>query len=170
MDDTSLSAEIAGLLAALEAPTATQTLAGAAGAAGATRFIVATSWEDAAVPLTILRAFISIFPNRVPAQLVFAVPHEPTQDDVACLRVLLEGLDEEEFAGDLAIWSFAEASANPYDSAVVADGDSGSLVQQVGGMIVRMHDILRRHEVSGSSIANPGDLGSLRQRLAHFPG
>lgn len=167
MDDSNLSSEIDGLLAALEAPAAS---ASPASAGEVTRFVVATSWEDAAVPLTVLRAFINILPDEVPAQLVFAVPHEPTQQDVECVRVLLEGLDKESFRGNLHISSFDEVGAAPYDSAVVADGDPGSLVQQVGGVITRMHDIVRRHDAASSTDANPGDQGALRERLARFSG
>lgn len=136
------------------------------------RLIVAADWTDAAVPLTLLRAFRAIVTPGLPLQLAFAVPHAPTEDDAACVQTLAEGV----FAGavsspleGLEVLSFDEAADQPYDSAVVPAGDVGELIVQVGGLIMRMHDLVRRHEAeSWSECMNQGSGPALRARLDAF--
>ncbi|GAB97481.1 hypothetical protein BJY21_001029 [Kineosphaera limosa] len=137
------------------------------------RFIVATDWEQAAVPLTMLKAFRAIVPAGSGLQLAFAVPGEPTASDAECVHVLADGAGSD-LAG-LEVLSFARAIEEPYDSAIVADGDPEALLAQVGGVIVRMHDVVRRLERAqagtlADSSLNRGDAEALRRRLATFVG
>lgn len=140
------------------------------------RLMVATDWSDAAVPLAVLRAFRSIVPRDYPVQLAFALPHEPSASDADCVHVLLEGADS---AGDICgieLLSFDEAAESPYDAAVVPTGDSRLLVTEVSGLVVRMHDLIRRMERArdeGRSVfedvtLNAGSRPRLRERLSHF--
>lgn len=139
------------------------------------RFIVATDWSDAAVPLTLLKAFRTICLPDGPTQLAFAVPHEPSEVDAACIHVLAEGAEGEDDLRGLEVLSFDRASREPYDSAVVPTAESGATIAQVGGLIVRMHDVTRRLEDAGpggatqlADVLNVGDTVALRHRLAAF--
>lgn len=140
------------------------------------RFIVATDWSSAVVPLAMLKAFRVIVPAEFPVQLVFAVPHEPTPDDAECVHVLLEGAGS---AGDMTgieVLSFAQAGQAPYDAAVIPAGDVDQVIMEVAGVISRMHDTVRRIEGArkqGRSVAddptlNVGSLAKLRERLEVF--
>lgn len=138
------------------------------------RLIVATDWADAAVPLTLLKAFRAIVTPDLAIQLAFAVPHEPTESDAACVHALVDGVDHEGVTEPLAgleIVSFREATDQPYDSAVVPNGNAAELIVQVGGLIVRMHDLVRRQERSlADETINRGDAAALATRLAAFTG
>lgn len=144
-------------------------------AAAPARLIVATDWSDAAPVLTLLKAFRAIVSPDAQVQLAFAVPHDPTEGDAECVQVLVEGADSNGSLTGLEMLSFDEAASEPYDSAVVPNGDAGELLSAVGGLIVRMHDLMRREERvdrSGvpDSTVNQGDLASLRRRLDGFTG
>lgn len=138
------------------------------------RMLVATDWTSAAVPLTVLKAFRVIVPASAPLQLAFAVPHEPTAEDAQCVAVLAQGADAGGDLFGLEVLSFEQALAAPYDAAVVPTGSSDELITQVGGIIVRMHDVVRRLEASagvftvGDPTLNVGDSVALRLRLASF--
>lgn len=135
------------------------------------RFVVATDWSSAAVPLAMLRAFRAIVPPSVPLRLVFVVPHEPSPEDAACVHVLLEGIGSNGDLSGLEIESFDEAASTPYDTAVVADGDTDSLVTQVVSTILRMLDVAARHVATGAADGvrfNLGDLDVLSERLSGF--
>lgn len=139
------------------------------------RLVVATDWTDAAVPLTLLRAFRAIVTSDSAIQLAFAVPHEPTESDASCVHALIDGVDgvgAARLLNGLEILSFAEAVEQPYDTAVVPNGDTGELITQVGGLIVRMHDLMRRLEngVEMASNVNRGNAEALRGRIAAFAG
>lgn len=166
MTDDRLTTEIDALLRALGAPSAGATAARSEPTT--TRFIVATTWAEAAVPLTLLQAFVDIVPNGVDAQLVFAVPHEPTKADAECVRILLQGIGADDVPTNLDLASFDQVVNAPFDCAVVPDGDTASTVQQVGGVITRMHDVVRRQERSSLDGLNEGDRSRLSQRLAQF--
>lgn len=171
MSDETSSVDLSDLIAQLEQVDAPSSH-GAPGAPA--RLVVATDWADAAVPLTLLRAFRAIVTPDSAIQLAFAVPHEPTASDAACVHALVEGVDQvgvtEPLAG-LEILSFAEAAAQPYDSAVVPTGSAPELIAQVGGLIVRMHDLVRRQDRQGTDdTINRGDAGALKTRMAAFTG
>lgn len=138
------------------------------------RLIVATDWADAAVPLTLLKAFRAIITPDLAVQLAFAVPHEPTESDAACVHALVDGVDNDGVTDPLSgleIVSFREATEQPYDSAVVPNGDLAELIVQVGGLIVRMHDLVRRQERGGvDDTLNRGSATALTVRLAAFTG
>lgn len=170
-ENSSLSAEIASMLKKLD------TLEDSSpSAARPVRFVVATDWSDAAVPLTILKGFRAIIPPEAGVQLAFALPHEPTENDARCVQVLVEGTDAPEDLRGLEVISFDEAASQPYDAAVVTQGDHAVDIAQVGGLIVRMHDVVRRMDAQrnggGASLQtaqyNRGDTGVLRERLAEF--
>lgn len=140
------------------------------------RLVVATDWSDAAAPLAVLRAFRSIVPRGYPVQVVFAVPHTPCDGDVECVRVLLEGADSVGEMDGLELLSFDEVVEEAYDAAVVPTGDSRLLVTEVAGLIVRMHDVIRRIErareearsVVEDVTMNAGSRPRLRDRLSQF--
>lgn len=138
------------------------------------RFVVATDWSSAAVPLAMLRAFRAIVPRTVPVRLVFAVPHEPSPEDAACVHVLLEGIGSDGNLSGLEIESFNEAASTPYDTAVVADGIVDSLVTQVVSTILRMQDVAAHYLAAVAAGAadgvqfNVGDLDVLSERLNRF--
>ena len=139
---------------------------------GPIRFVVATDWSAAAIPLTALRAFRAIVPPSTDVQLVFAVPHEPTEGDAACVAELLAGLGGPEDLRGLELLSFAQVSAEDYDTALVPTGDVELLITQVGGFVTRLHDVVRRLDgaADGSDPGqlNAGDQDALRGRLAQF--
>lgn len=139
------------------------------------RFIVATDWSDAAVPLTMLKAFRTICLPDGPTQLAFAVPHEPTEEDAACVQVLAEGAGSEDDLRGLEVLSFERASGEPYDAAFVPTDEVSATIAQVGGLIVRMHDVARRLQEAGpggssllADVLNVGDTVALQHRLAAF--
>lgn len=142
--------------------------------ATAIRFVVAADWSRVAVPLTVLKAFRAIVPSASGVQLAFAVPHEPTATDAECVLVLSESIDGG--IDDIELVSFDEAAREPYDSAVVPDRDPEALIVQVGGLIVRMHDVVRRLDrvQAGGSLAdatlNRGSGDALHRRFASFVG
>ncbi|WP_226346448.1 histidine kinase [Agilicoccus flavus] len=145
-------------------------------APGAVRFIVATDWTSAAPALTMLQAFRRLVGPGLPVQLAFAVPHEPTEADASCVHVLLEGLEAGEDLDGLELLSFKTAAASAYDSAVVPTGSAEELLTQVGGAILRLHDVVAQvtelieaeEPVSDDPTLNVGDRTSLERRLAAF--
>lgn len=168
MSDKSLSNDISGMLQMLD-----DLDTSAAEATSPVRFVVATDWSDAAVPLATLKAFRAILQPDGPAQLTFAVPHEPTEADAACVHVLLEGAGTGSDMRGVEIVSFEQAADEPYDTAIVPEDDAGAMITQVAGLIVRMHDVARRLEAAGGRHAVPGEAGlnagnaaSLGARLA----
>lgn len=144
----------------------------------AVRLIVATDWSSAAPALTMLQAFRRFVRPGLPIQLVFAVPHEPTEADARCVHVLLEGIDGGDDLAGLELLSFEAASAAPYDSAVVPSGDEPQLLTQIGGAILRLYDVSARVTelvAAGESAAddptlNVGDRAALTRRFAAFRG
>ncbi|GMA41069.1 histidine kinase [Mobilicoccus caccae] len=135
------------------------------------RFLVATDWSSAAVPLAMLRAFRAIVPRTAPVRLVFAVTHQPSPEDAACVHVLLAGIGSDGDLSGLEIESFDEAASTPYDTAVVPDGDADSLVTQVVSTILRLQDVVTYHVsagVGGSFPFNVGDRDALSERLSRF--
>lgn len=136
----------------------------------AARFVVATDWTHAAAPLAVLRAYLAVFPADAPVELCFAVPHEPSEQDAECVRVLVEGVGDEAALGALAVESFDEVVHSPYDSAAVPAGDDDLLLTEVASLITRMFDISRRLLANNGAAtgANQGDLAALRRRLGAF--
>ncbi len=166
MTDAPLSPDLTDLLQRLGA------LDEPAAAPAPVRFIVATDWARAAAPLTILKAYSAMVPPSADVQLAFAVAGEPSASDAECVAVLAEGAGCD--LRGLEVLSFAQAVEEPYDSAVVPGNDDDVLIAQVGGLIVRMHDVVRRLqevELGGGrpSGLNVGDREVLRRRLAAFP-
>ena len=162
MSDSPLSPDIAEMIAMIdgldEAPQSDNI---------PVRFVVATDWTDGAVPLSLLKAFRVIFRPDQDVQLVFAVPHEPTAEDAACVEVLLEGAGATGDLRGLELMSFDRVVEEEYDSALVPDGDTASLITQVAGVITRMHDVARRLEAQGSSSdVSQGNGAALRSRLS----
>ena len=171
-ENSSLSAEIAAMVQKLDA------IEDNAMPASPVRFIVATDWSDAAIPLTLLKGFRAIVPPDMGVPLAFALPHEPTEADVQGVRVLVEGTDEPEDVRALEVLSFEEAGSQPYDAAVGPEGECAAKIAQVGGLIVRMHDVVRRMDARStagvdsweSTPFNRGDGDVLRRRLSRFSG
>lgn len=163
--DTSTS--LASLIERLSAPIEDPTV-------GVARMIVVTDWSKGAAPLTALRAFRTLVPSSAPVQLVFAVPHEPTEVDAACINVLTEELGMPGRLEGLEVESFDEVLEQPYDSALVPTADPEDNFVQLGGFILRMRDLMRIQESArggagrGGVTTNPGSLDALRERLAAF--
>lgn len=140
------------------------------------RLVVATDWSDAAAPLAVLKAFRAIVPLDYPMQLVFAVPHEPGVVDADCVHALLEGAASIGEMRGLELQSFDEVADKVYDAAVVPTDDPRLLVTEVAGLIVRMHDLVRRMErarderrsPSEDVTMNAGSRSRLRERLSQF--
>lgn len=138
----------------------------------AVRFVVATDWGSAAALIAVLRAYRAVFTSESSVELCFAVPHEPSQQDAECVRVLVEGVGDESALGPLAVESFDEVLASPYDSAAVPVGDADLLLTEVASLITRMFDISRRLGADTGVVAgaNQGDPDALRRRLEGFVG
>lgn len=138
----------------------------------ATRFVVATDWNHAAAPLAVLRAYLAAYPAGAPVELCFAVPHEPSDQDARCVRVLVEGVGGEAALGPLAVESFNDVVKSAYDSAAVPVGDVDLLLTEVASLITRMFDISRRLGAGTGVVAgaNQGDPDALRRRLEGFVG
>lgn len=140
------------------------------------RLVVATDWSDAAAPLAVLGAYRAIVPRDYPVQLVFALPHELGADDAECVHVLLEGVGSVGDMSGLELMSFDEVREDAYDTAVVPTGDARLLMTEVAGLIVRMHDLIRRMDrardegrsVSEDVTMNAGSQPRLRDRLSQF--
>lgn len=171
MTETSAKDDIADLMKRLTEPVGTRS---DEPSTEVVRLLVATDWTSAAVPLTLLKAFRAIVPKDSPVQLAFAVPHEPTSADAVCVSVLADGAGDKGNIAGLEVLSFEQAAVEPYDAAVVPNGQDDELITQVGGLVVRMHDLMRRFETSGQGSAtsdptmNAGDSASLHRRLAQF--
>lgn len=160
-----LSADITALMKKLDEPQ------GGAETAYA-RLIVATDWAKGAMPLTALRAFRTLVPTNAPIQLVFAVPHKPSEIDAACIEVLVDEVGGAAGLTNLDVASFDAAVAQRYDTALVPTEDPEENLAQLGGFILRMRDLMRTHEASyGNSAAvsrNPGSQEALQERLAAY--
>lgn len=163
----SLSADLSALMRRLDEP--------ASDAGVKSRLIVATDWSKGAMPLTALRAFRTLVPSSAPIELVFAVPHEPTEADAACVHVLVDELGDPGQIGNLELESFAAVLAQPYDSAIVPVADPEENLVQLGGFILRMRDLMRTYEAARgggmsatASVANSGQAEALKRRLDEF--
>lgn len=177
MPDTSAKDDIADLMKRLTEPVAQGF---DAVPSPVVRLVVATDWTDASVPLTVLKAFRVIVPTSMPVQLAFAVPHEPTEADAERVGIIAAGAaggGEDHGLRGLEILSFDQASSEPYDAAVVPNGSAAELIAQVGGIIVRMHDVTRKLEdsrrlipIADDPTLNAGEPDVLRRRLAAFRG
>lgn len=131
------------------------------------RIIVATDFSMAAVPLTLMRAFVAILGSDADAELVFVVPGDPSDEDANSAQLLLSEVGSA-MRGSVRIESFSMASTLPYDVAVVPQGDLGLVLAEVGAAIVRMH-VLARREIEGCpGDVNAGTERSLQRRLANY--
>lgn len=160
-----LSADISALIKKLDEPATTVPA----------RLIVATDWSQGAMPLTALRAFRTLVPSNAPIHLIFAVPHEPTPADAACVEILADEVGGGVGLANLDVQSFEEVLEQPYDSALVPVKDPEANLVQLGGFILRMRDLMRSYEASrggaagtGAVTRNPGDHDALKQRLADY--
>lgn len=169
MNDSALPGDIADMIKTLEGLDEPSI-----GLTAPIRFVVATDWSEAAAPLAALRAFDVMFRPDQGVQLVFAVPHEPSEQDAECVHVLLEGAGRADDMRGLDLVSFAQAPDEVYDAAVVPDGDAASLLTQVAGLITRMHDVARTLATldngggGNEDTFNRGSSDALRGRLAAF--
>lgn len=158
-----VSTHISALLKQLEEPAAEPVVTEA-------RLLVATDWSKGALPLTALRAFRTLVPTSAPLRLIFAVPHEPSPTDAACIEILVSELGGAAGLQGLDVASFDEVASQPYDCAIVPTDDPEENLVQLGGFILRMRDLMRLHEAghggASSAVAtNPGNVTALRARL-----
>ncbi len=136
------------------------------------RVLVATDWSSATVPLALLRAFAEIIPADAPVDLVFAVPHEPTQADVTCVEALLEGLDAQARPGRLLVESFAEAADKSCYGAIVPSGSADFMITEVAAAVVALHQLATLVTHSRALADSPGPVdgpnAGLRRRFDAF--
>lgn len=138
------------------------------------RMVVATDWSSATVPLAVLRAYSTMFNSDAPVELVFAVPQEPTQNDLGAVKVLFEGLEGVENTAALQIEAFSEVTSNACYAAIVPSGDPEALIMELSVFFTQMHhlaDLVRdqeklREEPTPVAGFNTG----LSHRLAEFAG
>ena len=172
MPETKSLADIAARLKAIkrEAEGGSDLGAGTGAPGVQARFIVATNWQEAAVPLAVLRAYLAAFSATAPVELCFAVPHEPGREDVECVRVLVEGVGGEAALGPLVVESFDEVLATPFDAAAVPSVHPNLTLTETAGLITRMFDVQRRLEAGRNTLpgGNQGDLETLQARLEAF--
>lgn len=134
--------------------------------ASPSRVVVATDWSRPTAAYAVLRAFAAALDPGAPAHLVFAVPHEPAEEDLRCVQVLLE---EAEIAHELAgisVESFPEVVGQPYDLSVVALGDRDVLALEIADAVTRLFAIARGDVAPGDR--NCGDLDALARRLGNY--
>lgn len=138
------------------------------------RIVVATDWSSATVPLAVLRGYAAMFNADAPVELVFAVPHEPTQNDLEAVKVLFEGLEEVENTAALQIEAFSEVTSKACYAAIVPSADPEALIMELSVFFTQMHhlaDLARdqaklREEPAPSAGFNTG----LSRRLTEFAG
>lgn len=130
------------------------------------RLVVATDWSQAAVPFAILQAWARALPSDAPAELVFTVPHEPSEEDLAAVQVLLEEIEAEHDLAPVSVESFRETVGQPFDLSVVPLGSADVVLIEVSEAISRMYAIA----CGGGDDAerNAGDITALARRLSNF--
>ena len=130
------------------------------------RLVVATDWSQAAVPFAILQAWARALPSDAPAELVFTVPHEPSEEDLAAVQVLLEEIEAEHDLAPVSVESFRETVGQPFDLSVVPLGSADVVLIEVSEAISRMYAIA----CGGGDDAerNAGDITALALRLSNF--
>ena len=130
------------------------------------RIVVATDWSQAAVPFAILQAWARALPSDAPAELVFTVPHEPSEEDLATVQVLLEEIETVHDLAPVSVESFRETVGQPFDLSVVPLGSAGVVLIEVSEAISRMYAIA----CGGGDDAerNSGDITALARRLSNF--
>lgn len=138
---------------------------------GRFRVVVATDWSSATIPMAVLRAYAEIIPTTAPVDLVFAVDHDPSEEDAACVKVLLEGIQDVDTAG-LTVESFAEVARKSCYAAVVPNGDANALIMELSRAIVTLHhlaDVVRDERRLGKEPTPvDGPNAGLQRRLAAF--
>ena len=130
------------------------------------RLVVATDWSQAAVPFAILQAWARALPSDAPAELVFTVPHEPSEEDLATVQVLLEEIETVHDLAPVSVESFRETVGQPFDLSVVPLGSADVVLIEVSEAISRMYAIA----CGGGDDAerNAGDITALARRLSNF--
>lgn len=131
-----------------------------------TRIVVATDWSQAAVPFVVLQAWARALPPDAAAELVFTVPHEPGEQDLATIQVILEEIQVERDLAPITVESFRETVGQPFDLSVVPLGSEQVVLIEVADAIARMY------EVAGDGVdfsdRNMGDVSALARRLSSF--
>lgn len=127
------------------------------------RIVVATDFSEAALALTVLRAFAAILGRNARAVVVLAVPAEPGDEEASSAQMLLAEAGHN-YAGQVRLESFAQAGAQDFDVAVVPRGDLATVLAEVGDAIVRMHEL----SAPARGPVNRRPAASLERRLAAF--
>ncbi|MBK7722249.1 MAG: hypothetical protein IPI32_08510 [Austwickia sp.] len=104
------------------------------------RVAVVTDWSLAALPLAALHAFTAIFSADDPVDLVFATPHQPTEEDEQCIGVLSEAL-EGPAPGSILLEHVEELTHRPAELLISPDSDLSVTVIQVAQFVAGMHRI-----------------------------
>ncbi len=165
--------QIAALIAKLDSDLAAQAT-GESGAAAPPvfRFVVATDWSSPAVPFAALRGYCTMLAPGAPAELVFAVPHDPGESDLAAVRALFEGIDEVTDSADLRIESFGEAAGKPCYAAIIPNGDHGAALMELTQFFVALHQIALLVRDPGRLAAEPvpqlRENSALKRRFAGY--
>lgn len=127
------------------------------------RIVVATDFTEAALALTVLRAFAAILGRNARAVVVLAVPNEPGDEEASSAQMLLAEAGHH-YVGQVRLESFAQAGASDYDVAVVPRGDLATVLAEVGDAIVRMHEL----STTARGDVNLRPAVTLQRRLAAF--
>lgn len=105
------------------------------------RVVVATDWNTATVPFLLLQAFARIVPAGAPVDLVFAVPDQPGERDLAAAKLLRDSLAPGTRHAGISIESFDTACELHACASVVPMGDPDLLMRDVVTAITVMHDL-----------------------------
>lgn len=125
------------------------------------RFVVATDWSEPSHVASALRSFLVLVRN-LPISLIIAVPHTPGRSDEVNLQRILGELPFPA-SGEIRVESFSEVLQQPYEAAVVPQGDPQKLLIQLGDWITALA-VAGHSRVGGNSAIRE----QLRQRLSRF--
>ncbi len=147
--DADLVAGIAAMMKSLDEPVATDSQQ------RRFRVVVATDWSSASVPFAVLRGYSQIIPADAPVDLVFAVPHEVTQADLAAVTTLCEELGEDAQIAGLGLEHFPGAAGHHAYAAVIPNGDPGAVVMELAAFFSRLHELALLVSDPGRLAAQP---------------
>lgn len=131
------------------------------------RIVIATDFSEAAVPLTLMRAFVAILGGDAAAEIILAVPGEPSDEDANSAQMLLSEAGAA-IRGSVRVESFETAASQPYDVAVVPQGDLATLFAETGDAIVRMHVLAGREQGNCPGDVNAGRPEALARLLENY--
>lgn len=130
---------------------------------GLNRFIIATDWSSPGHVLICIRSY-ALLARRGGTVAVIAVPHTPTDLDGRRARQIISSLPIS-VVGSVTVEGFEEALTQPYEAAVVPQGDSDDLSIQVANWVTAL---ALATNTQGGAPVNSGSQEALRQQLHGF--